>query len=672
MASGHVNTVSTLWLMLALLLASLSAGMIGQTGQHGMDPALDGPEAATSARQVDADCEGLTFEDIFNYSYAYFDIDVDDTWDGAQFSLVAYVNETMAGDLRADVDELFDGLPGGNNGYMSTDERDGLEAVGQDCVVETYTRTGFRGGPAHRGGQGVDWNNATWIREGMEIGEHNMLPDYDPGRRDCKNQFGQPSGSDGCWEVPVYPSTEDDCGSTSCDLIVWLNSTVEFDKATDPNNFTFAMNMTNMSNVELDITLPLTSTDVGDLTGMRVKVAEECDGRDSSMAESGGGSTIPGECTNDGTVSVMSRMADANHLQVIVLSTYDHGIWPLGQDVFIDFTTEPPLVDDPPEWTTAAPADGDLLPVADVDTPQQIVNEEDIREWFSDELDPGMLTVSCSGAEGWALTSGAANSWTVTQQTSGPTSVTCEATDLTGQPSGARTFDVAVALGISAAATEVPSSAVLTVTSSAEAPNGMVCDVELLQGDSVISSSVTLDSGASGTVTLDVAALTPGPVLVRVHASGNGMADLMHIYDLGLTKPSIPPTVTITGEEWVEGAFILSGNFHDADGEDVSFTLSIDGVAQGQVSVTDNTWRTGDIPMDLLFEGVHTIEVQACDTSNVCTTVTQDVDNTFLFQEIDDDLVTLDVKDDGGLPAPGLAWALFALLSASLFMRRRD
>jgi hypothetical protein len=199
----------------------------------------------------------------------------------------------------------------------------------------------------------------------------------------------------------------------------------------------------------------------------------------------------------------------------------------------------------------------------------------------------------------------------------------------------------------------------------------MLVDVALLQGDSVVSSSVTLDTGTSGTVTLDVSALSPGPILVRVLASGAGMADMSHIYDLGLAKPSIPPTVTITGEEWVEGAFILSGNFHDADGEDVTFTLRIDGVEQGQVSVIDNTWRTGDIPMDLLIEGVHTVEVQACDESNVCTSVTQDVDNTFLFQEDDDPIAVMPV-DDGGLPAPGLAWVLFALLSASLLMRRRD
>ncbi|RUA03859.1 MAG: hypothetical protein DSY88_04590, partial [Candidatus Poseidoniales archaeon] len=259
MASGHGNTVPALWLLLALLLASLSAGMIGQTGQQGIDPALDGAEAATSARQVEADCEGLTFEDIFNYSYAHFDIDVYDTWDGAQFNLVAYVNGSMAGDLRADVDELFDGLPGGNNSYLSSDERDGLEAVGMDCVVQTYTRTGFRGGPAHRGGQGVDWNNATWVREGMEIAEYNMLPPDSPDGRVCRH----PGMSPECWEVPVYPSTVDDCGSTSCDLIVWLNGTVDFDEASDPNDFTFAMNMTNMSNIEIDITLPLTSVGAG-------------------------------------------------------------------------------------------------------------------------------------------------------------------------------------------------------------------------------------------------------------------------------------------------------------------------------------------------------------------------------------------------------------------------
>ena len=105
-------------------------------------------------------CEGISFEDMFYYNYAEFTVEINDEWDGGYVQAKAMVNGSYTTTLRNDLDGLFEGLAGGANGWLSTDEKDGVEAVGKDCVVQTYTRIGFRDGPSHRGGPGVNWNNA--------------------------------------------------------------------------------------------------------------------------------------------------------------------------------------------------------------------------------------------------------------------------------------------------------------------------------------------------------------------------------------------------------------------------------------------------------------------------------------------------------------------------------
>ncbi len=161
--------------------------------------------------------------------------------------------------------------------------------------------------------------------------------------------------------------------------------------------------------------------------------------------------------------------------------------------------------------------------------------------------------------------------------------------------------------------------------------------------------------------------------MVEVTANGDGMAEMSYEYDLGLSKLSIPPTVTITGFEWLEANYILRGNFNDADGDYVAFTLSLDGVQKGQIVINGNQWQTDEIPFDLLIEGVHSVTVEACDTSGECTSVTEEVDNTFLFEEVDTSvpLPTTTTDDGGGLPGPGLGIAVMALIGAGLASRRK-
>lgn len=161
---------------------------------------------------------------------------------------------------------------------------------------------------------------------------------------------------------------------------------------------------------------------------------------------------------------------------------------------------------------------------------------------------------------------------------------------------------------------------------------------------------------------------------MTVQASGVGMAQYTHTYNLDLEKQSIPPTIDVLGGEWVGANYILNGVFSDSDGEAVSFTLFLDGVQQGQVSVTGNQWVTDEIPFDLLIEGIHNVTIEACDSSGECTSVSEDVDNTFLFEDSTDEphVNTPAVEEESGLPAPGIALTLLGLLGAGIALRRRD
>mgnify|MGYP002809555507 CR=1 FL=1 len=233
----------------------------------------EGEEAeVTSARQApEADCAGISFEDMFYYDYAEFVVDLDDDWNSAEVGAEAFVNGSNGDIVRTDLEALFDGLPNGNNTWLSTDEREGVRTVGKDCVVETYTRIGLRDGPSHRGGQGVDWNNLTWISDGMTLEEWNLLPEDHPERRDCQDEWGAPAGSPGCEEIPVVPINS--CGPTSCSIIIWLNATVIYDELTDTDNFTLAMVGRNLTNAYFSFTFP-------DIPGKTLRMADTYEEKD--------------------------------------------------------------------------------------------------------------------------------------------------------------------------------------------------------------------------------------------------------------------------------------------------------------------------------------------------------------------------------------------------------
>ena len=273
----RTTTKCSLWAVL------LTAMMLASIVQLPTEVAEEVETSETTARQnsVEAACEGLTFEDMFNYSHAIFDVTINDDWESAEVSAVAWVNGTLADQARTDLENLFEGLPGGDNGWLSTDEYNAIENIAADCVEQTNPRVGFRNGPAHRGGDGVNWYNATWINteeNPMTLEEYNLMPFNHADARDCTS-----SPNNDCFEIPVVPTTPGrDCDTTvnlpdECRMVIWLNGTFEFPGMTlggdyAGSDFTVAMNTSNMTKADLILTYPA-------VEGLRVGMFEECDVR---------------------------------------------------------------------------------------------------------------------------------------------------------------------------------------------------------------------------------------------------------------------------------------------------------------------------------------------------------------------------------------------------------
>ena len=649
----------------------------------------DETEPSDAGRQssVEAACEGLTFEDMFNYTHATFDIQMNDDWESAYVQAVAWINGTLADQVRLDLEGLFaeTGLPGGGNGWLSSDEYQAIDSIAAECVTQTNPRIGFRGGPPHRGGDGVNWYNATWENTDetpLTVQEWNLMPMNHIDERAC--QQGSPNSD--CVEIPNIPlSPGRDCDTTindpdECRIIVWLNGTFVFEGMTlggaaSYDEFTLAMNTSNMTNADLAATYPA-------VDGLRVGMFEECDGRaiDAENNDNQGTAPVPGTCTSDGTVSHESRLVSIDgetRLRVETHVEYDMSIWPTGQDMFFDMTTEPPEIDDPPVWTAAAPEEGNIMPIAD-DGVVHFLSTSQMGAWATD--DQGSPLISCTGAQGWSMSSDADGLSADAPAGIDSTTVTCLATDSASQSTGERNYTLQVPMRVSGTANG--GTATVTMTPTAGMPS-MNAVVTLVQEDAQTSSdAVTVDS--ERVVSIDLSAMSPGPFMVRISADGNGMADFSHTYDLGMSKASSPPSLSIVNYEWIGENYEITGQFSDPDGDPVTISATIsDGTsnsyAWGTIQTSGNQWMaTGSgIP----GAEANSIVLTACDNWNQCSSQAHEAGATPGGDDDDDTVTPPSGESDDeeeGLAVAGFVIAIVALvfvviiaIVAMVVMRRK-
>jgi len=628
---------------------------------------------------IEEQCSSITFEDMFLYDQANFDIRVDEGWQTAQVEAKAWINWTLADDIREDLDAYLEGIvPSGGDGWLSTDEIGAVILIAADCLQHSLTRIGIRDGAAHRGGVGVDWKNTTWKDQGMEIAEYNGIPPRHLEKRECQG-FNQGD----CYEIPVIPATGRDCdtevnesfGADECRVVLWLNATLEIDGLTDPNDFTIAFNSSNMSNARLDFTFP-------QMPDLRLDIWEECEGRYVGPDEDnpGGGSTMPrGSCFGDESSSHELLVHEDGRLTYTLFPSLERAAWPYGEDIFADFTTSPVPIDTPPKWTEEAPEDGTWFPVAE-EGQTKWVSWAQLSSWFSDESGASSLEIECMTSDKGQISQSIDRSLWVTVE--GLVEVSCHSIDSSGQSSGNRSwsFGVPVSIGTPELSLSDPHPIVLQVSqgwSNVSVEIGLVREGLPRSVEKILLDPQTMVDQCEGddwcqVVYVPSSEMLPGPVLVWVrayHTEGNYME---HLYDLGITKQGSRPLVILNSGEWQDDLWKITGQYSDPDGESVTFTISVEGeeLVDG-IHVQGNTWESQWIDLKDFEPGETSVTVIGCDQSNMCVSEKVLVNTTFLFEQVEH-LESEGDEKGGSIPAVGAFYAMASVFAALMYLRRPD
>ena len=624
---------------------------------------------------LEEQCGSITFEDIFIYNQAIFEVRVNEDWESAEVDAKAWINWSLADDIREDLDAFLEGIvPSGGDGWLSTDEIDAMVSIAADCLEYSITRIGIRDGAPHRGGTGVSWMNTTWEDDQTNIGHFNGVPPRHSQVRDCQG-FSQ----DGCFEVPVIPASERDCdidineslGADECRIELWLNATMLIDGISDPNDFTIAFNSSNMSNARLDFTFPV-------MPDLRMDMWEECEGRfvgpdeDNPRTDS---APIRGSCIGDSSANYVLKTNDDGSMTYSLNSNFSRENWPLGEDVFADFTTSPIPTDEAPTWTQEAPANGTWIPIFE-EGANKLASWEGVASWFDDESGVSNLDVVCNSGGNEISQSIDGSLWV---NVDGVTEVSCEARDASGKSTGNRTWNIGVPVSISTPEVILQDQHPLKISHSDSWDGEVIVRLALSQGGqpSEIQEFYKGDS-TQQVVNLNPQGIVPGPVNVWVEVLV-GQFSFQHIVDLGIVKESSAPLFEFGLQEFDGTMWRIGGQYSDPDGEPVTFTIEIEGREVGQIMVSGNTWESEWI--DISHEALSLppewiliqIDVTACDYSGKCTSEEVLVD----IKSMMEDLSVPEAPDDSNeagssLPSTGIPALAIALSLALLFGRREE
>ena len=607
----------------------------------------------TSGRQgsLDVDCSGYTFEDLFEYNFALFTLDVNDDWATGAMDAKAWVNGSKSAIVRDNLDSLFEGVPGGDDDWISTDEREAVRQIGPRCIADMETRLGIREGPSHRGN--VDWNDLEFVEDGIALDEVNLVPAGHEQERDCTALLSD----DGCKEVPV---------SITDDLEIHLfladnqNNNVRFDQLPNQgsSNFTLAMNITNITDARLVMTFPVQQ-------GLRV-------------AEMG---FFDDGVLNENLAAPVSEFLPDGRLRIVADVDYPLGSYPMIRNLFVDFTTMAPFTNDNPVWSATAPADGTIIPVGT--TNGEMLATDAAGMWVIDE-------------SGWSLQCDFADAgWGVRMDENAALFVTANGDSAVAQCAGVDAYGAETEEHRNYTFGKVmDASAVLStdgdVIEFSPTSTGLVPSVTVTAHAHQMSKTgpdATAVANANGVVMeLSMSGLSPGDVMIMGTATANGMLDYNFMLDLGIEKMNKPPAITINtnlqGEEaeWeLDGLkFTLNGNVIDPDGQDVTMTLSI---CNGQTSNFNRDNLAWEIQVSIAnciqnnVESPYTVTIIAEDESLEKTNLTIEVaDPNTGGSDASDDSSNSDTDAEGGnvLPAPGLiATLMIGFLAAGWVSSRR-
>ena len=614
--------------------------------------ALSITSADTSAREEDedVDCSGLTFEDLFAYNYATFAIDILPDWATSEINANSWVNESNAAIVRNNLDGLFEGFEanGGNNDWLSTDEREAVRAIGPKCIEDMDTRIGLKEGVPHRGD--ADWNDFEFVEEGIALAEGNLVPEGHVDERDCSSRYLGASAN--CREVPVSAT---DNLEIAMEVKDGETNNARFNQLPNKgqSNFTLAYNASNVSAARLIFTFPA-------VQGLRIAESEF---RDNGVVT-----------TDIGSIEE-NYLADGR-LQVIIDTDFDRSQWSsIERLIFVDLTTDSPVNNDVPIWSATAPADNTIIPMFTDKGQYAILDNDVVVTWATDE---NGWSFNCSfDEEGWSVTRDSSGAMLVNPGSSESGTASCTVIDPLGAESEeAKTLRFGMPATFSGSSGTYSDSVKITVNPTLLVQN-IAVDISAIQGSATgPTSGLSLSSNAAS-ADMSLSGLLPGEFKLSFTASANGMLDWNGEIDLNMDKLGQAPALTLNTNidgssiTWVDGgySFLLSGTYLDPDGEDVTLRATICDQETNNIITLGQAWDTEiSIATCSGTDPPWIVNVTATDASGM--TMSFDVEVIPTLDNTETAIVMESVTDEGLLPSLGMLATIVASLCVALLKKR--
>ena len=613
--------------------------------------------AEDSGRQgssLDVDCSGYTFEDLFEYDNAVFMFQILDDWATSDLYANSWVNESRAATVRENLDGLFEGLPGGNNSWISTDERDAVRSIGPQCIADMYTRIGIKEGIPHR--DGTSWNNATFVEEGIGLAEVDLIPEGHPQERDCDTST-DPFGyqSDDCREVPVSATN-----NLEISMFVRDGEThnTRFNQLANmgQSNFTVAMNVTNVTSATMMFTFPY-------VDGLRLA--------NWTIQDDGLENLEPG--------NVEEIFLPDGSVRVSVSMSYDKADYPMIRNIFFDMTTTPPETNDVPVWTGNEPADNTIIPIIKDGSEVVAISGETLDDWASDNDAWGL---DCQFTEtGWSSRMNSDGDLLVTSGNSQSSDATCHLVDPYGATSNAsHTWRFGQPASFSAITGVFTDSVEIDSTPSLLVQN-LAVSISASQGTTTgIATNVNLGSTTSSD-SVSLSGISPGAFMIHVIATSPGMLDWEAEFDLGLEKENSLPIVNINYDA-IEGtyatwssdqySFTLTGTAVDPDGGSVTLSAEMCDDTSTGFTTNGDDWSVTLSIANCVAQGLtdYYVLITAKDSVKAIGSADVTIPDPYASDNSGTENTDDTSEEESGLPSIGMFASLVAMLGAALLARR--
>ena len=638
----------------ALILGVIMLMMTLSPIQHQEDGFEENIILDAEAREDDVgqvNCSGLTFEDLFDYDFASFDIHILDDWATVDYYANSWVNGSNAATVRENLDELIgtQDVPGGGNGWLSTDERDAVRAIGPDCIADMDTRIGLKEGVAPR--HGVDFNQWSFIQDGIALDEVSLVPSDHEEKRNCQNLLA----SNGCYEVPV--SATDDL-EISMFLADGKTHNSEFNQLSNKgeSNFTLAINVTNVTDAIFTFTFPQTQ-------GLRMLDF----------------STMDDEIQNDALETPVIENLPNGRMRLSIDVEYPTSNYPAIREIFIDFTTQEVEDNDIPIWSSSAPDDGMVIPLSG-DGTVVAVDGENTENWASDEHG---WALDCDFVEdGWSSQMDADGAFIITSVGTGSSQATCNLKDpFDAYSELSRTWTFGQLFTSSAVMNEESEELEFTIT-----PTGLVGEMTIMahahQSENMADAKTITVATSEITTGLSLKKLRPGLVMIMGTADATNMMPYSFMLNFGLEKSSSPPVIElVTGisqeyATWDDSGlkFTLKGTVIDPDGEEVTLLLSLCGGSTTDFTQVGTNWEIDVSIASCMQQDIteYDVIISATDESGVIGTLSVFIPDP--YAEDSGDIIIDDGKpsEEGGLPSVSMLSTLIITLLAMAFWQRKQ